>query len=74
MTQHDDHIWLTVLGGAWAIRRIYRNSLGEIDCIDLWRGYHPNIETCRLMINDWDWPRYCDAARDVIEAQLRPLV
>ena len=35
--QHDDHIWLTVDGEAWAIRYIDRPFIG------LWRGYWPNL-------------------------------
>jgi hypothetical protein len=74
MTQHDDHIWLTVMGGAWAIQSIERDEAGDIAFINLWRGYAPALEFSRLRVIEANWPHYCDAARDVIEAQLRPLV
>lgn len=51
MTQHDDHIWLTLLGEAWAIRAI------EGDIIWLWRGYQPDIEHMSV-----HWPKYSHVA------------
>jgi hypothetical protein len=36
--QHDDHIWLTVGGEAWAIKWIHWPFIG------LWRGYAPDLE------------------------------
>jgi hypothetical protein len=36
--QHDDHIWLTVDGEAWAIKRV------SWPLIQLWRGYEPELE------------------------------
>jgi len=74
MAYYDDHVWLTVHGEAWAIRRIERDEAGTIVAFQLWRGYWPNIETKAVRVIDADWPRYCDAARAVIDAQLRPLV
>ena len=72
MTQHDDQIWLTVMGEAWAIRKIER--YGGCVYLHLWRGYEPDgIEYLDVALTDWDWPRYCDAARAVIDAQLRML-
>jgi hypothetical protein len=50
--QHDDHIWLTVGGRAWAIY-----AMNGTD-ICLWRGYHPYIEYSYLDISKVDWESY----------------
>lgn len=57
--QHDDHIWLTVYGEAWAIRRIQR---GRTLVIHLWRGYAPNLEFQAVEFQKVDWAGYCEAA------------
>lgn len=50
--QHDDHIWLTVGGSAWAIERI------EGHYISFWRGYWPDLEYLVVDISDVDWEEY----------------
>jgi hypothetical protein len=54
--QHDDHIWVTVRGEAWAIAEIYKSWIW------LWRGYWPNMEVALLDTNGIDWVGYCDRA------------
>ncbi|WFU43592.1 hypothetical protein QA640_14800 [Bradyrhizobium sp. CB82] len=61
--QHDDHIWLTVRGEAWAIRRIRGRTF------HLWRGYEPNLEFCAVDILDPDWDAYCAAAVELLRKQ-----
>jgi hypothetical protein len=56
--QHDDHIWLKVMGEDWAIRAIdHQNSI-----FYLWRGYHPDFEFLDVQIINVDWNAYCEAA------------
>jgi hypothetical protein len=50
--QHDDHIWLTVGGSAWAIEWIWGNIIG------LWRGYYPNFEYSAVDISKVNWENY----------------
>lgn len=59
--QHDDHIWLTVGGDAWAIQSIH----GPL--IMLWRGYAPHLEYAMVDVANVDWAAYCACA----EARLR---
>jgi hypothetical protein len=54
--QHDDHIWLTVNGEAWAIAAINRPF------IMLWRGYLPDLEFNLISMQDFDAEDYCDKA------------
>lgn len=54
--QHDDHIWLTVLGEGWAIRKLTPT------CIYLWRGYITNLQYCEIDITRVNWTAYCDKA------------
>jgi hypothetical protein len=59
--QHDDHIWLTAGGSAWAIRRVHRSN-GQAYRLDLWRGYKPDLEFAHLDITSVDWDSYCAKA------------
>jgi hypothetical protein len=54
--QHDDHIWLTINGEAWAINEI----IGTL--IVLWRGYAPNIDWAFVETTGMNWAAYCEAA------------
>jgi hypothetical protein len=55
--QHDDHIWLTLFGTAWAIQAI------EWPVIYFWRGYAPNLEYLTVeFYPDDDFKDYCDVA------------
>jgi hypothetical protein len=58
--QHDDHIWLTVGGRAWAI------YAKDGDLITLWRGYHPYIEWSYLDISKVDWDSYHQKALAIL--------
>jgi hypothetical protein len=58
--QHDDHIWLTAAGEAWAIRAIR----GER--IYLWRGYAPNLQYCILEWPPVHWSHYADHAAQLL--------
>jgi hypothetical protein len=58
--QHDDHIWLVVLGESWAIRAIERCGTSVI--FQLWRGYEPWLEYEIIEFIDPDWHRYCQEA------------
>lgn len=64
--QHDDHIWLTVNGEAWAILAIERQQT----CIvfRLWRGYEPRLEFLDVELRDPDWDGYCSAAVELLKA------
>jgi hypothetical protein len=57
--QHDDHIWLTVNGEAWAIRAIERPDSWVFR---LWRGYYPELEFLSVEVKSPDWDSYCEAA------------
>ena len=63
--QHDDHIWLTILGESWAIQQIDRH--GDTMHLHLWRGYEPNLEFNSFVLSHWDWDAYCDAAVALLE-------
>lgn len=54
--QHDDHIWLTVCGEAWAIQAL------EWPIVFLWRGYEPNLEYFAVEISNFDADAYADKA------------
>ncbi|HEY7417412.1 MAG TPA: hypothetical protein VH593_19670 [Ktedonobacteraceae bacterium] len=62
--QHDDHIWLTVNGRAWAIRAIIRTRHHYI--FQLWRGYSPNLEHIAIECINVDWEAYCEAAIEML--------
>jgi hypothetical protein len=59
--QHDDHIWLTVDGGAWAIHSL------DGDLAMLWRGYEPALEFTILDMTDVDWDSYTRSAVKLLE-------
>ena len=61
--QHDDHIWLTVVGEGWAIRAINGNF------IYLWRGYAPFIEYSGIDMRDFNYNKYCDMAVEMLEKE-----
>jgi hypothetical protein len=50
--QHDDHIWLTVGGSAWAIQFI------QPPIIYLWRGFYPDFEFSAVDVRNVDWDLY----------------
>lgn len=60
--QHDDHIWLTAGGSAWAIMRIHGNT------IYLWRGYAPKLEYAVIRWHKKNWPGYADVAAQLLKA------
>lgn len=68
--QHDDHIWLTVQGEAWAIRSIER-ILPDEPRFELWRGYYPNIEFRRVWWPTKWWPVYMRAAASCLDREMR---
>lgn len=55
--QHNDHIWLTVKGEAWAILAI-RSPI-----IYLWRAWHPKLEFSAIDISNFNFESYCAAAQ-----------
>ena len=59
--QHDDHIWLTVDGEAWAIYRI------RWPIIFLWRGYAPNLEYFAVEMSEFDNDAYVAKAAAMLE-------
>ena len=61
-TQHDDHIWLTVNGDAWAIYSLHG------DVAVLWRGYEPDLEFSRLDMSRVDWDSYTRKAVALLDA------
>jgi hypothetical protein len=64
--QHDDHIWLTAGGSAWAILRVHRSN-GRAYRFDLWRGYKPDLEFAYLdIIISVDWDSYCAKAAMIL--------
>jgi hypothetical protein len=64
MEQHDDHIWVVVLGESWAIEGIRHKEDSTV--FYLWRGYYPNIERSSAELKNWDWTSYCEAAVAVL--------
>jgi hypothetical protein len=66
MSQHDDHIWLTVRGEGWAIRAIEREHDSMI--FHLWRGYEPDLEYLVVEMSKPNWPAYCEAASRMLRA------
>jgi hypothetical protein len=54
--QHDDHIWLTVNGEAWAIYQMKWPNIW------LWRGYYPNLQFTMVNMTEFDAKKYCDMA------------
>jgi hypothetical protein len=58
--QHDDHIWMVVAGGPWAIRSIERRA--KTITFNLWRGYAPDLEYTCFEMHDPDWEAYCETA------------
>ena len=64
--QHDDHIWLTVYGEPWAIRRLSHIYGGEM-VFYLWRGYEPKLEYLNIIRADTSWEDYCNAAVAMLE-------
>jgi hypothetical protein len=60
--QHNDHIWLTVKGEAWAIRSI------EDKVMHLWRGWEPDVERMSIDLSRARWSSYCDAAVAFLKA------
>jgi hypothetical protein len=57
LDQHDDHIWMMVAGGSWAIRGIERS--GKTIIFHFWRGYDPDLEYTCFEMHDPDWAAYC---------------
>jgi hypothetical protein len=64
--QHDDHVWVTVRGEAWAIRNIKR-PYPDVMIFKLWRGHEPNLQFSWVILNDPDWRNYCEAAAALLE-------
>ena len=58
--QHDDHIWLTVNGEAWAICAM------AWPIIFLWRGYEPDIEWTVLDMTRFNSEAYADRATKLL--------
>ena len=54
--QHDDHIWLTVGGEAWAIHSM------NWPVIWLWRGYEPDLEYSAVEMSNFNAETYADKA------------
>jgi len=65
--QHDDHIWLTVGGRAWAI------YAKDGDLITLWRGYYPWLEWSFLDISNVNWESYHEKALALLYPPLEAL-
>lgn len=61
--QHDDHIWLTVEGEAWAIESM------NWPVIMLWRGYEPDLEFRCIELDGFPVEAYCDAAVATLKAK-----
>jgi hypothetical protein len=66
--QHDDHIWLTAGGRAWAIYAMKGHELS------LWRGYHPYIEWSYLDISRVNWESYHNKALKILFPNGGPLL
>lgn len=58
--QHDDHIWITAAGEAWAIQRIHGNTFY------LWRGYAPQLEYAVIRFLKKNWAGYADLASQML--------
>lgn len=58
--QHDDHIWLTVGGSAWAILTI------DGPFLMLWRGYEPDLEYCVIEMSEFNSDSYADKAVEML--------
>jgi len=61
--QHDDHIWLTAGGSAWAIEWICGDIIG------LWRGHWPNLEFSLLNVSKVNWESYCKKCAEMNHAR-----
>lgn len=59
--QHDDHIWLTVYGEAWAIRAM------SWPYILLWRGYEPDLEFAVIHMSGFCQEAYCEKAAALLK-------
>jgi hypothetical protein len=59
--QHDDHIWVTVRGEAWAIERILR-YYPDVMVFHLRRGYEPNLEFSWFSVSDHNWEHHYEEA------------
>lgn len=60
--QHDDHVWLTVNGEAWAIQAM------EWPIVFLWRGYEPNLEFSAVDLSGFNAESYVNKAVAVLDA------
>ena len=67
-TQHDDHIWFTFVGQAWAVWKI------EGETFYLWRGSNADVpstlEFTIVHFPKFHWKMYADNAADYIKAAL----
>jgi hypothetical protein len=54
--QHDDHIWLTVGGEAWAIQAI------QPPILYLWRGCWPDCDYSAIDMSEFDLMSTCGQA------------
>ena len=61
MSQHDDHVWLTVSGEGWAIRKM------RWPIVWLWRGYEPSLEYLSVDLSEFDADGYCDKAIELLK-------
>jgi hypothetical protein len=59
--QHDDHIWLTVKGEAYAIYKI------DWPLIILWRGYAPHLEFTAVSMENFDAERYVSECERLLD-------
>lgn len=62
LEQHDDHIWLTIGGKAWAIRSIEHHRAASVLVLHLWRGYVPCLEYISVEFVSVNWDEYCEKA------------
>jgi hypothetical protein len=62
--QHDDHIWLTVRGEAWAIQAMIT------PIIYLWRGYFPDCEYSAIDMSKFNYEIYCNRAVEKLNGNL----
>ena len=63
--QHDDHIWLTVDGEAWAIKRV------SWPLIQLWRGYEPELEYAVVNMSGFNADAYVAKATRLLQGRGR---